>query len=658
MLKNPKLKMLLWFTDVLVFTLIFFLLNYQKFNQLIPTDNYLYLFISYLIFRIIFSSYYNRINGLFRNSWILILRINFWSSLVNFLFVIITISFSDLWSISRMFILGFATILFISDLFYTLFIRSIILVFTKKNTKINNLKHVHIKSKFYISWLLPLALLLIFFYVCMAYVANGFFIYDLIHEKNFLILISSWGLVTLLTNRYKKPNTINHYYELAPYIKSSILTFLLITFFYYSLRIEPEAIKLIYGAGLFHSAFEIFIFYVYFFGESKKIKKWNKFKLIKSSEISEQKNLFIKSQREEKNGSYEKNHLNQSIKNLDISYKKQLINFIWSSISSEKISKKNVTILNTSNLSNINFLFDQSRELLINIHKINDFRRINEYLLTAYSKIKSGGILIGNFIPQEKVQTNLRSKMPHFLYLLIGPLHFLFYRVFPKISIIKNLYFIITNGQNRVISKSELFGRLSFCGYEKIDTIFIEDRLYFICRKKKTISNEKFPSYGPIVKLKRVGYRGTPLYIFKLRTMYPYSEFIQGDLYEKNYLDLSGKIKNDYRITSWGKIFRKYFIDEIPQIYNWLKGDLNIVGVRAISKQYFDLYPNDIQKNRIKFKPGLIPPYYADLPKSFEEIIESERIYLSHKEKSPFYTDLKYFCKAIINILIKGSRSK
>ena len=119
----------------------------------------------------------------------------------------------------------------------------------------------------------------------------------------------------------------------------------------------------------------------------------------------------------------------------------------------------------------------------------------------------------------------------------------------------------------------------------------IANRLYFICSKKKTISSEKFPSYGPIVKVKkRVGYRGVPLYIYKLRTMYPYSEFIQGDLYEKNYLDLSGKIKNDYRITSWGKVFRKYFIDEIPQIYNWLKGDLNLVGVRAISNQYFNLY--------------------------------------------------------------------
>ena len=140
--------------------------------------------------------------------------------------------------------------------------------------------------------------------------------------------------------------------------------------------------------------------------------------------------------------------------------------------------------------------------------------------------------------------------------------------------------------------------------------------------------------------------------------MYPYSEFIQGDIYEKYHLDKSGKMRGDYRITSWGKVFRKYFIDEIPQFYNWLKGDLNLVGVRALSEHYFQLYPEDLQKKRIKFKPGLIPPYYSDLPKSFDEIINSERLYLTKKEKSPFLTDLTYFTKAISNILLSGARSK
>ena len=123
-------------------------------------------------------------------------------------------------------------------------------------------------------------------------------------------------------------------------------------------------------------------------------------------------------------------------------------------------------------------------------------------------------------------------------------------------------------------------------------------------------------------------------------------------------MDLSGKIKNDYRITSWGKVFRKYFIDEIPQIFNWIRGDLNLIGVRAISEHYFSLYPKALQDKRINFKPGLVPPYYADLPRSFDEIIESEIQYLKEKEKKPFKTDIKYFLKSIMNILFYGARSK
>ena len=132
--------------------------------------------------------------------------------------------------------------------------------------------------------------------------------------------------------------------------------------------------------------------------------------LISSIEVAGQKNLPITSNSKNKNGSYEKNHLIQSIDNLDIDYRKELINFIWSTIKLEKISKKNVTILNTSNLININVLFDQSRELLINTHKINDFRRINEYLLAAYAKIKSGGIIVGNFVLKKRFNRTLDPK--------------------------------------------------------------------------------------------------------------------------------------------------------------------------------------------------------------------------------------------------------
>ena len=170
---------------------------------------------------------------------------------------------------------------------------------------------------------------------------------------------------------------------------------------------------------------------------------------------------------------------------------------------------------------------------------------------------------------------------------------------------------------------------------------------------------ENSPSFGPIVKLKRIGYNKEVINIYKFRTMHPYSEFLQKGLYEKGLLNKNGdKIEEDFRITAWGKFLRKFWIDELPQIYNWLQGDIKLVGVRALSTAKFDLYPKSIQKLRVLFKPGLVPPFYADLPISFKEMLESERVYLYKKIDKKIGTDLSYFLHAIYNIIIKGVRSQ
>ena len=102
---------------------------------------------------------------------------------------------------------------------------------------------------------------------------------------------------------------------------------------------------------------------------------------------------------------------------------------------------------------------------------------------------------------------------------------------------------------------------------------------------------------------------------------------------------------------------RKLWIDELPQLYNWIRGDITLIGVRALSEHYFSLYPKDLQELRTSFKPGLIPPYYADMPKKFNEVIESERRYLQRKQEKQYSTDILYFSKAFINILFHGARS-
>ena len=64
------------------------------------------------------------------------------------------------------------------------------------------------------------------------------------------------------------------------------------------------------------------------------------------------------------------------------------------------------------------------------------------------------------------------------------------------------------------------------------------------------------------------------------------------------------------------------------------------------------------QALRKKVRPGLVPPFYADLPETFEEICDSERRYIQAFLKHPVKTQIRYFTKSFINIAFKGARSK
>jgi len=122
-------------------------------------------------------------------------------------------------------------------------------------------------------------------------------------------------------------------------------------------------------------------------------------------------------------------------------------------------------------------------------------------------------------------------------------------------------------------------------------------------------------------------------------------------------LQKGGKFKNDFRITTWGKILRRLWIDEIPMLFNLFKGQLKFVGVRPLSKHYLSLYSNELKEKRKGVKPGLVPPFYADLPSTLDEIMESEIRYINAYKEHPFVTDLKYFFKASANILFNSARS-
>jgi len=90
----------------------------------------------------------------------------------------------------------------------------------------------------------------------------------------------------------------------------------------------------------------------------------------------------------------------------------------------------------------------------------------------------------------------------------------------------------------------------------------------------------------------------------------------------------------------------------------YLKGDIKLIGVRPLSLQYFNLYTKEVQSLRILTKPGLLPPFYADMPNTLEEIQQSEKRYLEKYLQHPFLTDWNYCWKILRNILLRSKRSK
>lgn len=78
------------------------------------------------------------------------------------------------------------------------------------------------------------------------------------------------------------------------------------------------------------------------------------------------------------------------------------------------------------------------------------------------------------------------------------------------------------------------------------------------------------------VALKRSGLGGRVVHTYKFRTMHPYSEYLQQYMYDLHGLQKGGKIENDFRMTTWGKVMRKLWLDELPMLYNWVKGDFGL----------------------------------------------------------------------------------
>ena len=342
--------------------------------------------------------------------------------------------------------------------------------------------------------------------------------------------------------------------------------------------------------------------------------------------------------------------------NKDIIIKEQgqdVFNYIDQFLS---VEKNNLEVVKTINIFNISII-DEKKRGIVNLNKINDIKKINDFFQSVNNSLEEDGIFIGCVETKVERRKRLFKKYPIGIAQIYYLFDFIFKRVFSKLWFTKWLYFFVTAGRNQVLSKAEALGRLVYCGFEVVDECEIDNINYFVAKKIKWVKNVKEPRFSVLFKMSRVGKYGKLISVYKIRTMHPYAEYLQEYVYKINNLQTGGKFKDDFRVTTWGKVLRRLWIDELPMLINLFKGQLKFVGVRPLSEHYLSLYSNELKEKRKQIKPGLVPPYYADLPNTIDEIMESEVNYIQSYNDHPFATDVKYLFRASVNIIINKARS-
>jgi len=510
------------------------------------------------------------------------------------------------------------------------------------------------------------AMLAFLLFAGLQYYRSEAFIFSQDHKAILFILLISWFCVSLLVHRFRLPDLHSDSWlkSLEPYLRSQVI---LLSFFFiilYSLRLFHEILYLpllvIATLCLFELVFVSF--YIFFRSPEQSDLPMQR---VHDDDLESARLIVAQARKDAPgksrysfSGENERSSLLAGkLQDIYLAANPKIFAFLDSALELSSFNIMKSEFLSSSNPYNFQVLPDNREEFIMNLRDLNSFRFINRYLMIVNRKLVSGGVLVGSFQPLELRWSHFLERYPRGLARILYFLEFIWKRIFPKMPVLQRFYFFVSKGRDRIFSFAQALGRLYYCGFSIVSQQVVGSRIYFVAKKSSMPSENKNPSYGLVFRQQRVGLNGKAIGIYKMRTMHPFSEFIHDFILERNPLDEKGKVSNDFRITSWGRFLRKFWIDEIPMLLNLLKGDLKLVGVRPLSKTFFNTYPADLQEMRVRYKPGLIPPYYADLPGNMEEVWDSERRYLQAYAKKPWTTDFKYFCRAFRNIVFRGAKS-
>ena len=158
----------------------------------------------------------------------------------------------------------------------------------------------------------------------------------------------------------------------------------------------------------------------------------------------------------------------------------------------------------------------------------------------------------------------------------------------------------------------------------------------------------KLESPGPLIfKQKRVGLNGRVFYIHKLRSMYMDAEERKKSLMTQNEMNgLMFKMQDDPRITKVGKFIRKTSIDELPQFFDVLRGDMSLVGTRPPTLDEYKQYESH-HKRRLSMKPGITGLWQVSGRSNIEDFEEVVRLDVKYIDNWSLWGDIKILFKTV-----------
>ncbi|HWB60196.1 MAG TPA: sugar transferase [Chthoniobacteraceae bacterium] len=164
----------------------------------------------------------------------------------------------------------------------------------------------------------------------------------------------------------------------------------------------------------------------------------------------------------------------------------------------------------------------------------------------------------------------------------------------------------------------------------------------------------KLTSPGPIIfRQQRGGKNGKPFEMYKFRTMHSDAEMRRKEL--EPYNQMSGpvfKIENDPRITGFGRWLRKTSIDELPQLFNVLKGEMSLVGPRPLPLYEVEKFQHTAQRRRLSVKPGLTCLWQVTGRNEVKDFQDWVRLDLEYIDNWSLWLDLGILLRTIPVVLL------